>query len=57
MNPRPYGNHRKQISRPGNKEHAKLPPAAELNLEQILSNAKRKLRKMKDINCAEVSMA
>lgn len=32
------------------KKHAKLPPAAELNLEQILSNAKRKLRKMKDTN-------
>ena len=32
------------------KKHAKLPPAAELNLEQSLSNAKRKIRKMKDTN-------
>lgn len=32
------------------KKHAKLPPAAELNLEQILSSAKRKLRKMNDTN-------
>ena len=32
------------------KKYAKLPPAAGLNLHQSLSTAKRKIRKMKDIN-------
>ena len=32
------------------KKYAKLPSAAELNLDQSISNAKRKIRKMKDTN-------
>ena len=32
------------------KKHAKRPPATMLNLQQSVSSAKRKIRKMKDVN-------